>query len=131
MTVTKNGDLFEMDFPSRKPSEIIISSLMEQAVGATVLEAHLSRDILLLIESEDIVRTIQPNYALISQIPDCFAVVVTATGKEVDFVSRFFAPNAGILELKAWAAPVSRFCIRSRCLLPCRSSYPACAAWLP
>jgi predicted PhzF superfamily epimerase YddE/YHI9 len=29
---------------------------------------------------------------------DCLGIMVTAPGKEVDFVSRFFAPRAGVLE---------------------------------
>lgn len=98
LTVTKNGGLLEMDFPARKPVSVEVDGLMEQAIGAAVLEAHQSRDLLLLVESEDIVRSLQPNLALLSQIPGCFAVIVTAKGTEVDFVSRFFAPNAGIPE---------------------------------
>lgn len=98
LTVTKQNDLFEMDFPARKPVEIAIDALMEQAIGIPVLEAHLSRDMLLLVEGEEAVRSLQPNLALLSQIPDCFAAIVTAKGSSVDFVSRFFAPNAGIPE---------------------------------
>jgi len=32
------------------------------------------------------------------KVPNCLGVIVTARGKSVDFVSRFFAPNAGISE---------------------------------
>lgn len=98
LTVKKNQDLFEMDFPSREPAGAAVNVLMEQALGTTVLEAHLSRDMLLLVENEEAVRLLRPNLLLLSQIPDCFAVIVTARGDEVDFVSRFFAPNAGIPE---------------------------------
>lgn len=98
LTVIKKGDLYEMDFPSRKPKQVEVSSLMEEAIGTKVLEAHLSRDLLLLVETEEVVRNLKPDFELIKTIPDCFAVVVTAKGKEVDFVSRFFAPNAGIPE---------------------------------
>jgi len=71
---------------------------MEQALGVSILEAHLARDMLLLVEDEEIVATIRPNLECISQIPDAFGVIVTAKGNEVDFVSRVFAPNAGIPE---------------------------------
>ncbi|MCD7948615.1 MAG: PhzF family phenazine biosynthesis protein [Oscillospiraceae bacterium] len=98
LTVTKRGELFEMDFPARKPIETTVDIRMMEALNAPVLEAHRSRDMLLLVESEDCIRSLQPNLALLSQIPDCFAVIVTAKGDEVDFVSRFFAPNAGIPE---------------------------------
>ena len=71
---------------------------MEQAIGVPALEAHLSRDLLILIESETQLKNLKPNLELIKQIPDCFALIVTAKGDSVDFVSRFFAPNAGIPE---------------------------------
>lgn len=98
LTVTKNGDLFEMDFPAREPLKTSVSPLMEKAIGTPVLEAHLSRDMLLLIEDENTLRSLQPDLSLLSKIPDCFAVIITAKADNVDFVSRFFVPNAGIPE---------------------------------
>jgi predicted PhzF superfamily epimerase YddE/YHI9 len=87
-----------MDFPSRKAVQHVVTPLMEQALGAPVLEAHLARDMLLLVEDERTVREIQPNLECIKQIPNAFGLIVTSRGNEVDFVSRFFAPNAGIPE---------------------------------
>ncbi|WP_099468653.1 PhzF family phenazine biosynthesis protein [Konateibacter massiliensis] len=98
LSVEKKVDLFEMDFPARMPIPISVTQLMEQAIGVPVQEAHLSRDMLVLVDSEKQVRDLQPDLSLISKLPDCFALIVTAKGKEVDFVSRFFAPNAGIPE---------------------------------
>lgn len=98
LSVKKAENLYEMDFPSRKPKQIQITSLMEQAIGVPVLEAHLSRDLLILIDNETQIINLKPNLELIKQIPDCFALIVTAKGDNVDFVSRFFAPNAGITE---------------------------------
>ena len=98
LEVTKRGDLFEMDFPIRKPQPIQPTSLMEQAIGCPVSAACQSRDCLLLVENENAVQTLTPNMELLRQIPDSFAVIVTAKGDSVDFVSRVFAPNAGILE---------------------------------
>jgi len=98
LSVTKKGDLFEMDFPSRKPIQKAVTPLMSQALGALVLEAHLARDMLLLVENEKTVSEMQPNMEYLKQIPDAFGAIVTAKGDEVDFVSRFFAPNAGVPE---------------------------------
>ena len=98
LTVTKRGDLYEMDFPARLPQKIEVTHLMCKAIGMPVLEAHLSRDLLLLVDSEQDVKDLTPDLSLLKQIPDCFAVIVTARGETVDFVSRFFAPNAGIPE---------------------------------
>ena len=98
LTVTKNKDLFEMDFPARMPVQIPVTDLMAQALGVPVLEAHMSRDMMILVENEETVRNLTPDLALLSQIPDCFAAIITAKGSDCDFVSRFFAPNAGIPE---------------------------------
>lgn len=98
LTVTKANDLYDMDFPARKPEQIEITSQMERAIGMPVLEAHISRDLLLLVENEQQVKKLTPDFELLKQLPDCFAVVVTAKGNDADFVSRFFAPGAGIPE---------------------------------
>lgn len=98
LPVKKTGDLYEMDFPARKPSPIPVLPLMEEAAGVPVLEAHQSRDLLLVLENETQVKNLRPDLDLVAKIPDCFAMIVTAKGDEVDFVSRFFAPNAAIPE---------------------------------
>ena len=93
LTVVKKDDLLEMDFPSRPPQPMAITPLMSEAIGAKVLEAHISRDLVLLVESEDVVRSLSPNMELIKTVPDVLGVVVTAPGRTCDFVSRFFAPS--------------------------------------
>ncbi len=98
LTVTKNGDIFTMDFPTRAPVRCDVPQLLEQALGASVLETHMSRDLLVLLNSEDAVRHLRPDFALLRQIDNVFAIIVTAKGTDCDFVSRFFAPGAGILE---------------------------------
>lgn len=98
LSVKKKADLFEMDFPTRMPTPIPVTRLMEQAIGVSVQEAYLSRDMLLLVDSEQQVKNLRPDLSLVSELSDCFALIVTAKGEQVDFVSRFFAPNAGIPE---------------------------------
>lgn len=98
LTVTKQGDLFTMDFPARKPRAVPVLPMMEQALGCPVKEAHMARDCLLLVDGEETVRSLKPDMELLRRIPDTFAVIVTARGNEADFVSRFFAPNAGVPE---------------------------------
>jgi len=97
LTVKKTGALYEMDFPSRKPTPIELTAQMCKAIGAAALEAHLSRDLVLLLENERQVRELNPYFDLIKQL-NHFAVVVTAKGDNVDFVSRFFTPGAGVPE---------------------------------
>jgi len=86
-----------LDFPSRKPSPVALTAEMCKAIGATALEAHLSRDLVLLLKDEQQVHDLTPDFELIKQL-DFFAVVVTAKGNHADFVSRFFTPGAGVPE---------------------------------
>ena len=98
LNVIRKGDLYEMNFPARKPRQIEISSLMKETLRTEIKEAYLSRDLLLVLDTEEQVKNIKPDLDLMKTIPDCFGVIVTAKGDKNDFVSRFFAPNAGIPE---------------------------------
>ncbi len=100
LTVEKQGELFTMYFPTRAPKSVQMPELLEKALGCKVLETTLSRDMVALVESEDVVKNLQPDIEMLRQISKdiAFAVVVTAKGDTCDFVSRFFAPNAGITE---------------------------------
>ncbi|BCN30773.1 PhzF family phenazine biosynthesis protein [Anaeromicropila herbilytica] len=100
LTVTRKEQLYYMDFPNRMPTPVEQPSLLEQAIGCKILETHLSRDMLVLVESENDVKNLNVDIELLKQINKdiAFAIVVTAKGNSCDFVSRFFAPNAGISE---------------------------------
>jgi len=97
LIVDWKGDLYVLDFPSRKPQKAEITPQMEQAVGVSVCEAYISRDLLLLLKDERQIQNLAPDFELIKQIAD-HAVIVTAKGDNADFVSRVFAPNVGIPE---------------------------------
>jgi PhzF family phenazine biosynthesis protein len=86
-----------MDFPSRPPSPCDESPALAAALGTTPRELLVSRDYLAVLDSENDVRALSPNMARLSAL-DAFAVIVTAPGRTHDFVSRFFAPKAGIPE---------------------------------
>ncbi|MBL0287623.1 MAG: PhzF family phenazine biosynthesis protein [Bacteroidetes bacterium] len=51
---------------------------------------------LALLEDEDSVQNCQPDFTLINQLEK--SLIITAKGKKVDFVSRFFAPQLGVNE---------------------------------
>ena len=96
----KENELFEMDFPSRKPVKTEINPIVQQSINTKIIEARASRDLLLLVESENDLRNIEINLELIKTVKEYFAFIITAPSfsPEYDFVSRFFAPNAGIME---------------------------------
>lgn len=100
LTVTRDGELFTMDFPSRPPVTADKLPRIEEALGCRVLETYKSRDYLAIVENEDTVRNLKVNIPLLASISSdvAFAVIVSARGESCDFVSRFYAPNAGIPE---------------------------------
>jgi PhzF family phenazine biosynthesis protein len=97
LSVARSGELLSMDFPSRKPEPAEKSSLIAEALGAEPLEVLKSRDLLVVFKNESTIKNMKPDYSKIMQI-DTFAVIVSAKGEKSDFVSRFFAPKAGIPE---------------------------------
>jgi len=98
LSVTRSGDVYSMNFPSRKPFPCEAPEKLADALGIRILETHASRDLLVFAEDAKTVQEIKPDFVLLSKIPDCFGVIVTAAGVDCDFVSRYFAPNAGICE---------------------------------
>ena len=97
LTVTREGDRFCLDFPSREPKPVDCPAGLEAALGAKVREAWLTRDLFALLEDETAVRGLKPDMEALSRLePTSF--VVTAPGKDCDFVSRCFAPREGIPE---------------------------------
>ncbi|HUV12567.1 MAG TPA: PhzF family phenazine biosynthesis protein [Acidobacteriota bacterium] len=97
LKVVREGDWLSMDFPSRKPEPGAVPAGLPQIFGASPTEVLQSRDLLLVFDVEETVAKLEPDFAGIAAL-DAFAVIVTAPGNEVDFVSRFFAPKAGIPE---------------------------------
>jgi PhzF family phenazine biosynthesis protein len=96
--VSEDGTvLYALDFPSRPPQPQSASSGLEQALGAAPQQVLKARDYLCVFGSEDEVLALKPDMAKLVEI-DSFAVIVTAPGKDCDFVSRFFAPAKGVDE---------------------------------
>ena len=99
LSVEKKDDLFIMDFPALTCTQTEVTELMQKAIGVPISKAYQStRDLLLIIQSQRQLEGLYPQIQFIKQIPDCLGVIVSAEGNEADFVSRFFAPNAGINE---------------------------------
>ncbi|HYZ83821.1 MAG TPA: PhzF family phenazine biosynthesis protein [Bryobacteraceae bacterium] len=97
MPVERRGDRYFLDFPCRPGAPASVHPELSSALRAKPKEVRTARDIMAVFESEDEVRALQPDFAAIAKL-DTFAVIATAPGNEVDFVSRFFAPKQGIPE---------------------------------
>lgn len=97
LVVTRRGELFEMEFPAYELKRVDVTAAMEEALGASVKEAYLARDLLCVLEDEQTVRELQPDLEKVRQI-DGLLIHVTARGKDEDCVSRSFAPKLSVAE---------------------------------
>lgn len=97
LTVKKESDRLVMDFPAAKPEHVAVPEKLEQALGTPVVEVFRATDYLYIVETADQVRNTDPDFRLLKEV-ETRGVIVTAPGDDVDFVSRFFAPSAGIDE---------------------------------
>jgi PhzF family phenazine biosynthesis protein len=99
LMVTVENGLLTLNFPSRKPEPSDIPSIILDAIQVKPVEVLKSRDYVLVFETEETIRSMKPNQSILNQINlDPGGVIVTAQGDEVDFVSRFFTPQASIFE---------------------------------
>ncbi len=81
-----------LDFPSREPEVYnLVDEALLKGIGQNIKELHRSRDYLVLLDSEEDVLALNPNYEELRKL-QTIGVIVTAKGKESDFVSRFFVP---------------------------------------
>jgi PhzF family phenazine biosynthesis protein len=96
-SAARRGDLIELNFPSRPPCTCPVTELIVQALGCEPVEVLKSRDYVAVFNSESDVAALQPKMELVRRL-DSLGLIVTAPGSKCDFVSRFFAPQAGIDE---------------------------------
>jgi len=98
LTVTKNGDKYTLDFPSRPPAPNVVPAGLLDALGMKKpVEFLKSRDYVLVYKTEEEIVNCKPDFNLLAKF-DVVGIIITSPGKDVDFVSRFFAPSAGIPE---------------------------------
>jgi len=99
LTVTIDNGLYIMDFPSRMPIGAELPPNIYDALSIKPVEVYKSRDYVLVYDSEADISGIKIDRMLFDQINlDPGGVIVTAIGDDCDFVSRFFTPQASILE---------------------------------
>lgn len=98
LVVRKKGDSLELDFPTDTLHRCDLPPLITDGLGKEPAECFMGRsDYLLVFGSEADIRALKPDFRKLAKA-DGRGIIVTAPGSDVDFVSRFFAPQAGIDE---------------------------------
>ena len=101
LTVNRDNQRFEMDFPSRPAVACEIPTGLLSALGLEMAEVMRDpRDFLIVAKHAEIVESLKPDIAALAKIDmGLGGVIVTAAGEnDVDYVCRFFAPSEGIDE---------------------------------
>jgi PhzF family phenazine biosynthesis protein len=98
LQVSRRGPLIELDFPSRPaspskpPAELLLGLRLNPA---EVLRSE--RMWLCVYRTAEEVVALDPDFKVLAGVVPG-RIIPTAPGKDCDFVSRFFAPDAGVSE---------------------------------
>jgi PhzF family phenazine biosynthesis protein len=101
LLVRTDGDLLSMDFPALQPKmckdlpKSLPLSLSSGTPPSHVLETN--QTYIVVYEDEILIQNLKPNFALMESLHP-YVVTVTAPGRQVDFVSRYFKPSYGMPE---------------------------------
>lgn len=99
LTVMAENGFYCLDFPSRMPVKSSLPEPISKALSIQPKEILKSRDYVLVYETEEEIKNLHIDRHFFDQINlDPGGVIVTAKGDTCDFVSRFFTPQATILE---------------------------------
>ncbi|HTV00295.1 MAG TPA: PhzF family phenazine biosynthesis protein [Luteitalea sp.] len=102
LVVTREAGAYTLDFPARRPKPLPRDRQVAVAIGGEPTELWLARDCMAVYPTEAEVRALSPDLAKVKAL-GVFAIMATAPADPAlspgaDFVSRFFAPGAGIAE---------------------------------
>jgi PhzF family phenazine biosynthesis protein len=98
LSVLQQKDILLLDFPTDILRPADEYEQIARCIGVSATEVYRGKtDDLAVIENEGVLVNLRPDFTEISKLP-ARGLIVTAKGEDVDFVSRFFAPQSGIDE---------------------------------
>ena len=101
LTAKRSGEWIELDFPAEAPEEISTypSELLEAFSVVPLYVGRNRLDFIIEVENEQVLRSLEPDMRLLRTLRSR-GVIVTCLSDDpkYDFVSRFFAPGAGVDE---------------------------------
>ena len=100
LTAERRGEEIELDFPATPEKPTPAPPGLSEALGASFKYTGMSKfDYLVEVDSEDVVRSLKPDFALLRRLSSRGVIATSAaTSSGYDFVSRFFARAVGIDE---------------------------------
>jgi PhzF family phenazine biosynthesis protein len=100
LTADRRGDWIEMDFPALPEQPVEPPTGLAEALGTKWTHVGKSKfDYLVELDSEEAVRSLKPDFAELGELAIRGLIVTSLSSTPgFDFVSRFFAPGAGVDE---------------------------------
>ena len=126
LEVARDGDLLAMNFPSWPAEKEPANPRILTALGKKPAKSFVARGRTLAVyERAEDVATLKPDFRAMRQIPGADAIVTAPGDGDIDFVSRYFAPNYGVDEDPAtgsahcvltpyWAARLGKTQLKAR-----------------
>ncbi len=97
LIVTREGERLTLDFPAAPPAPVERAAEVEAALGIAPQAVLAAVKGMAVLESEAQVLAAEPDLQKVAALPED-GLIITAPGEDCDFVSRYFAPHAGIPE---------------------------------
>lgn len=97
LRVERHGDALALDIPAVVATPCEPPPSLVEGLGARPREVLVGLDYVAVFATEEEIRSLTPDAARLVTL-DRRGVVATAPGRDVDFVSRYFAPAIGIPE---------------------------------
>lgn len=103
LIVTKDNNQLVMDFPSRPGNKInpqdVPTIVYESMNSPTPVEVYKARDLMLVYDDENFVRSAKPDFSKLIKYPEAVIITSQTQDQNYDFISRFFCPyDMGIPE---------------------------------
>ena len=98
LNVRRESEELVLDFPVDHLAPVSAPPGLNEAMGRPALSVFRGKDDFLAVYArQEDVEAMRPDFSLVEKIP-CRGIIVTAPGRAVDFVSRFFGPQSGVAE---------------------------------
>ncbi len=99
LTVKRQGDVYEMDFPAYSLQRTNVTDQMEGTLGVRPLEAYIDRDLLVVLPDAASVEGLDPDQDKMKDLPGLLVAVTAPADRDgYDCVSRVFTPKLSVPE---------------------------------
>lgn len=98
LTVRRNGELLEMDFPAYPLKQLEVTDEIADALGVRPLEVWRARDLLCIFDDPRIIRDMRPDQEKLRHLKGALMQVTAPGDGPYDCVSRTFGPKMDMPE---------------------------------